>query len=60
MRSVIVVTSEDGSLSVVGTPSGAPFASLERAEQVADLMRDPHSAIWVDGEVSALPIGAGE
>lgn len=60
MKAVIVVTAEDGSQYVVGTPSGLPFGSMARAGAVAEVMRDPGSAIWVDGEVAVLPVQAGE
>lgn len=61
MLFVIVTTADDGTPAVWGTTSGLPFRSQEKAEKVADLMRDPFSAIWIDATmVMVLPVSASE
>jgi hypothetical protein len=61
MSFVIVTTAADGTPAVWGTPGGRPFGSRERAEQFADLMRNPRSSMWVDATmVMVLPVSAVE
>jgi hypothetical protein len=61
MGFVIVTTAEDGTPAVWGTPAGHPYGSHARAEQVADLMRNPHSSMWIDATmVMVLPVSAVE
>jgi len=61
MGFVIVTTADDGTPAVWGTPGGYPFSSHAAAERVAELMRNPHSAMWIDATmVMVLPVSAVE
>jgi hypothetical protein len=54
---VIMTTHEDGSTGIWGTPrSGRPFPSQASAEKIAKQMEDPHSAMYIDADVSVTPI----
>lgn len=47
----IIVTAEDGSVSANGL-----FRKRERADDAAELMRDPFSSIWVDVDPTQIEV----
>ena len=57
MGFVIVTSALDGTPAVWGTPGGNPYGSQERAEQIADLMRNPNSDLYVESTMTiVLPV----